>query len=403
MRIFSSSALLLLLSYIGAVSAAAPIIAQYWPAYSSQTSSQVPYNQLSIAYYFVTVTTSTGFELGGGQSVSEMQSFVAKSKAAGKKPVFSLGGWTGSRYFSALVNTSAKRTKLARDISAFMTKYGFVGVDIDWEYPNSAGIGCNNPTGWDAANYLAFLKVLRSTIGTSNLITAAVSVNGIIGINGSPLASFADFAKYFDYINLMTYDIAGPWSDKTGPTSPLRTCSSDTSVTQAVELWTSRGFPASKILLGIPSYGISFTTKSSTLATTNVAGYSSRIYQSWTGVTPKGAPGDSNAAGTDVCGNKGNGGYSGQWTYKQLISEGLLSSTGTRGLNGYVRYFDECTQVPFLWKSSTRHMIVYDDATSAAAKASFAKSKGLAGVMIFDTTGFDSRVYSAIKSRLGIA
>lgn len=50
---------------------------------------------------------------------------------------------------------------------------------------------------------------------------------------------------------------SGSWSDKTGPNSPLRLCGSDTSVTTAVELWTSRGFPASKILLFVSSVSIS--------------------------------------------------------------------------------------------------------------------------------------------------
>lgn len=96
---------------------------------------------------------------------------------------------------------------------------------------------------------------------------------------------------------------------------------------------------------------------------------------------PKGADGDSNGSSTDICGNT-NSGYSGQWTYKALINQGvsgalvaittcvghrsdqntqLLSSDGAKGLNGYVRYWDSCTQTPFLWKSSTRHMINYDD------------------------------------------
>ncbi|KAM0786063.1 hypothetical protein ACM66B_006874 [Microbotryomycetes sp. NB124-2] len=384
--------------------AATPIIAQYYPAYSSQRPSQVPFNYMNVAYYFVTVTTNDGsiFAIPSDQSVSAMQDFVSRARANGVRPVVSIGGWTGSRYFSSLTNTLAKRKAFAAKVQQFLARYNFDGVDWDWEYPNSQGIGCNQISGWDASQFIQLLKETRAAIGTSKLQTAAMSVNGLIGINGQALESFATFAPDLDYVNLMTYDIAGPWDkEKTGPTSPLRTCGSDTSVEQAVNLFLSRGFPASKLLVGIPSYGVSWTTTSSTLSTRTFGSYSSKVYQKWTGVVPKGQPGDSNAPYTDQCGNRSSG-YNGQWTYKTLISSGLLSSDGAKGLQGYVRYWDDCAQTPFLWNSAKRHMINYDDARSTGAKAAFAKSKGLGGVFIFDTQGYDARVYSSIKSKLGI-
>lgn len=63
--------------------------------------------------------------------------------------------------------------------------------------------GCNVVNPQDSANLLAFLKVLRKTIGTSKLITAAVSTGGFLEPDGAPLPSFAEFGAYFDYINLM--------------------------------------------------------------------------------------------------------------------------------------------------------------------------------------------------------
>ncbi|GAA5821997.1 hypothetical protein JCM11251_004817 [Rhodosporidiobolus azoricus] len=394
----SSSALLACAS-----SSSSPLIAQYWPAYNSdlQPVSQIPFNYSDIAYYFVTVTTKNGFEIGGGQPTEDISAFVQGAKAAGSKPVFSLGGWTGSLYFSTLVRTAEKRTKLANDIKSFMEKWDFVGVDLDWEYPNGEGIGCNVISPSDSTNLLHFLKLLRTTIGSHSLITAAVSTGGIYGPDGTALSDFSPYAKYLDYINLMAYDISGSWSPTTGPNAPLRTCKSDSSVQASVKLWTSRGFPAAKILLGIPSYAISFTTTSLTLKKDyiNNGKWTSLLYQEWTKVTPPGAPGDSNAESTDVCGNKASG-YSGQWQYKQLIEEGLLSADGSKGLNGFTRRFDSCSQTPFLFNPKKKQLIAYDDAHSAGAKSAWAKAQGLAGVMIFDTTGFDTNVYETIKSNL---
>lgn len=123
------------------VSASSPVIAQYWAAYGGQSVSDVEWSAGDIAYYFVTTTTSTGFEIPEGQSISEMEEFVTYTKSKGAKPVFSVGGWSGSLHFSKLVETDAKRQSFAKDLYDFMDKYGFVGIDLDWEYPNAPGIG----------------------------------------------------------------------------------------------------------------------------------------------------------------------------------------------------------------------------------------------------------------------
>lgn len=108
----------------------------------------------------------------------------------------------------------------------------------DWEYPNGEGIGklwsrallgpewissrltprerqthpgCNKRRPNDSANLLAFLKVLRAEIGRDRLITAAVSTAGLLGPDGKPFRSFAEFAPLVDYLNLMTVSLpAGP-------------------------------------------------------------------------------------------------------------------------------------------------------------------------------------------------
>ncbi|GAA5854560.1 hypothetical protein JCM8547_004885 [Rhodosporidiobolus lusitaniae] len=388
-----------------AAASSAPIMAQYWPAYNSETQGpiEVPFEYADIAYYFLTVTTPTGFDLpsDGSQSASDIAPFVKAAKKAGSKPVFSIGGWDGSIYFSNLTDTEEQRETFVKQVEEFMEKYEFEGVDLDWEYPGSQGIGCNSISSSDSANFLELLKLLRKKLGSKKLITAAVSTSGLIGENGEVLSDFSPYGEYLDYLNLMTYDVSGSWSETTGPNSPLRTCLSDTSVEAAVKLWTSRGFPASKILLGIPSYAISFTTTHSSLIKQYIRNgkWTSVLYQEWNGVVPMGAEGDSNASVTDVCGTTTEA-YNGQWQYSQLISEGILSSDGKTGLNGFKRRFDSCSQTPFLFNPDKKQLIAYDDAQSAGVKAAWAKKNGLAGVMIFDSTGFTTDVLETIESNL---
>lgn len=120
-----------------------PIVAQYWAAYGGQspTASTVDWQPNDLAYYFVTVTTADGFELPEGQSVDQLGEFVQHTKGRGARPVFSVGGWSGSAHFSNLVKTEAGRRAFAKSLDGFMNEHEFVGIDLDWEYPNAAGIG----------------------------------------------------------------------------------------------------------------------------------------------------------------------------------------------------------------------------------------------------------------------
>ncbi|KDE08781.1 hypothetical protein MVLG_00887 [Microbotryum lychnidis-dioicae p1A1 Lamole] len=387
------------LSLVNVAAGANGLLGQYWPAYGTQKPQAVDWSRTDIGYYFVSETDATGFNIPKGQSISALKTFVSTAHSKRKKAVFTIGGWTGSRYFSDRVATSGNRTKLVAAIREFLVKYDFDGVDLDWEYPGSQGIGCNKVRATDSDNFLLFLKSLRATLGSKKLITAAIGASGLIGADGNPLTDMKAFGAVFDIINLMTYDVGGPWSPTSGPNCPLRTCNSDTSVMQVVQAFKKAGIPASKMMLGIPAYGYSYQLKSSTLASKRIDGYVSRVYQAKTSTTPKGSKTDSNATSTDVCGVR-SASYSGMWNYVNLISEGILSSNGSVGHMGFTRYVDSCSATPFLFNPRTKVMINYDDAYSAGQKTAYAMSQGLKGVYTFDSAGFNTAVLKSIRNKL---
>jgi chitinase len=45
-----------------------------------------------------------------------------------------------------------------------VTKYDTAGIDLDWEYPNAEGPGCNDKSWSDVDNLLILLKELRSAL-----------------------------------------------------------------------------------------------------------------------------------------------------------------------------------------------------------------------------------------------
>ena len=103
------------------------------PAYATgeQPPNAFPWSTADIANYFVVVTTSgaASLEVPFPQTTSDIYAFVQQAKANNVKPVVSIGGWTGGKYFSSLVATQSSRTSFVGKIQAFVNTYGFDGVE----------------------------------------------------------------------------------------------------------------------------------------------------------------------------------------------------------------------------------------------------------------------------------
>ncbi|GAA6056538.1 hypothetical protein JCM3770_006867 [Rhodotorula araucariae] len=362
-----------------------PVIGAYVPAWTNGAVDAVDWGTLDIAFWFTALTTSSGLALAPGTNAASMKTFVASAVAAGKIPMLTVGGWSGSVYFSDLVSTSTKRAAFANTIKTWLRVYGFKGVDLDWEFVGRQGAGNNIVSSADSANYLSFLSKLRSTLGADVYISAAVPAAGLNGPTGAVLTDTSKFAGYLDFIQLMTYDFYGSWSATTGPNAPLYTCNAGSgSVDAAVKQWVASGFPACKIVLGVPAYSQRWKTNKTYLSTTRFNGVATTAFQA---LATSGQP--------DNLG----------WTTKQLVSQNLLSTDLLTGMSGYTRYFDECSKTPFLFNpaGNRKLFITYEDAQSWAAKGAYAKAKGLAGVVVYESTGPTDSMWAALASSIGHA
>lgn len=58
-------------------------------------------------------------------------------KKRGVKVTVAIGGWNDSAgdKYSRLVNSPAARANFISSVLRFLNKYGFDGLDLDWEYP----------------------------------------------------------------------------------------------------------------------------------------------------------------------------------------------------------------------------------------------------------------------------
>lgn len=141
----------------------------------------------------------------------------------------------------------------------------------------------------------------------------------------------------------MNYDIWGSWSTTgVGPNAPLNdTCApsgdQEGSAVSAVHAWTSAGFPAKQIVLGVASYGHSFSVdQSSALVSDALVSYPAfNAAQQPTGDKWDGT------AGIDQCGNAT--GVGGIFDFWGLVDGGFLNSDGTVA-SGIDYHYDNCSQ-----------------------------------------------------------
>ncbi|KAF9559452.1 glycoside hydrolase family 18 protein [Agrocybe pediades] len=365
------------------------VVATGW--YAGWYGDKLPPSQISWSKYnsltfaFATTTPDPSVLALDDQSAALLPTFVTEAHNNNVKALLSVGGWGGSLYYSTAVGNAQNRTAFVKAIVGLANQYNLDGIDFDWEYPGKQGIGCNAISPSDSANFLSFLQELRQDpVGAKLSLTAAVGITPFAGSDGNPMTDVSAFASQLDHIAIMNYDIYGSFSSTVGPNAPLDdTCATvkSGSATSAIKAWTSAGFPASKIALGVAAYGHSFfVDKANAFDSTNTTELA--LFPAFD--KEKQPLGDSDVPGappsTDQCGNPV--GVAGTFDFVGMITNGFLDVNGNAA-PGIDYRFDECSQTPFVYNPTNQTMISYDDAKSFAAKGQFINDNNLAGFAVW--------------------
>lgn len=69
-----------------------------------------------------------GMDASDGPRLTE---FVSQAHQHGVKASLSIGGWTGSRYFSTAVGSSRNRTAFVDTLTAVVRRYNLDGLDFE--------------------------------------------------------------------------------------------------------------------------------------------------------------------------------------------------------------------------------------------------------------------------------
>nr|ADJ56636.1 chitinase [Bacillus sp. SC081] len=184
------------------------------------------------------------------------------------KTFISVGGWSWSNRFSDVAADPAARENFAASAVDFLRKYGFDGVDLDWEYPVSGGLPGNSTRPEDKRNYTLLLQDVREKLdaaeakdGKKYLLTIASGASPEYVSN----TELDKIAETVDWINIMTYDFNGGWQSISAHNAPLfydpkakeaGVPNAETfNIESTVKRYKEAGVKADKLVLGTPFYG----------------------------------------------------------------------------------------------------------------------------------------------------
>ncbi|KAF8344633.1 endochitinase [Amanita rubescens] len=368
------------------------------PAFPVSDISWSKYTHVTYAFALTTPdVTNVTLE---GSSPDVLPQFVEAAHRNGVKAVGSIGGWTGSQWWSSNVGSAENRTLFVKTLTDFAEQYQLDGLEFDWEYPVQQGIGCNTNNPQDSANFLAFLEELREDcIGKDLILTAAV-VSPFSSSDGTPSKDVSGFASVLDWVNIMNYDMWGSWSATVGPNSPLYdSCAAPAnqvgSASSEVNAWQAAGMPLDKIVLGVAAYGHSFSVNK----TAAFNGSSLALYPAFDKADQPAGDVWDDVASTDICGNaNGPGGTMRFWGLMEL---GYLNTDGTPR-TGIDYIFDDCSKTAYVYNKTSEIMVSYDDAQAFADKGSFITSTGLRGFTMWEAGGdYNNILLDAIRETSG--
>ncbi|XP_037913621.1 probable chitinase 10 [Hermetia illucens] len=278
---------------------------------------------------------------------------VVEYKKKGIRVTLAIGGWNdslGDKYSRLVLNPQA-RARFIKHVIEFLEKYGFEGLDLDWEYPVCWQVECNKGKPEEKQGFASLVRELSQEFRPRGLLlSSAVSPSKMVIDAGYDVP---ELARYFDWIAVMTYDFHGHWDKQTGHVAPLYYYPGDTydyfNGNFSIHYWIEKGTPPNKLVMGMPLYGQSFS-----LADTNKRGLNEKSY----------GPGEAGQytrsggflAYYEICENINRGG----WTVVR-DPEGRIG--------------------PYAYKGN--QWVSYDDVSEIRRKSDFVRSLRLGGGMVW--------------------
>ena len=170
------------------------------------------------------------------------------------KIMISIGGWGGCSTCSELVSSAEHRKVFAETTASLLRENRLDGIDLDWEYPAIEGYPGHAFSPADKNNFTLLLKELRKAMGNDLLMSFAAG--GFTQYLDQSI-DWEAVMPLVDFVNLMTYDLVGGYSQHTGHHTPLSSPADSTvqeSVSTCVQWLLDHHVIPEKLMVGAAMY-----------------------------------------------------------------------------------------------------------------------------------------------------
>lgn len=362
-----------------------PVLEAFWGG--SPSADQLPWEMINTITYFFASPANGQCSLPSTKQASDIASLEAVKRAHPDLTVLiSVGGWGAPGFSADAATTQSRQQFVASCIDRWMAAFpaGLVnGFDIDWEFPVYGGLPSIGSSPADKQNLNLLLEEFRAQLRayaqhhhvpqSATKLSIDIPAGRIqddgTGTAGAPYDQahsydLATVGRLVDIFNLMTYDLCTGYSKVSCFNDPLVQRPGDpndqyNNNVGALAYMRAHGVPTRKIVLGVPFYGRYFNVTSAD-----------------------------------------NGGLYQPWTSTATLDYTTIIGPNWAGNPDFHQGWDPIVQSPYLWNPTTKTWVSYENPRSILIRSEFAKSHGLAGMMMWQV-GLDDPQHSLLAAMTG--
>ncbi|KAB1198999.1 Chitotriosidase-1 [Morella rubra] len=326
----------------------------YWPSWLAEKHppSIIPTSYFTHLFYAFVAPEATTYQLSiTSRNDKWMRKFThtLHAKTPRAKAFLSIVG--GPVIFSNLASTQKSRAAFINSTIGVAREYGFDGLDLDWEFPN---------TPQDMSNLALLFKECRKAVQNESHSSGKPRLHVSAAVYFAPKFLLSNVSrtypgkaikKYVDFVSPMCYNYHGSWdTSATSSHALLYDPASNISTSHGISSWIKVGVPPRKLVMGLPLFGRTWKLKSP----------SAHVI---------GAP----AVGTGT-------GHRGVMSYSAIVDYNVANSANVA--------YDPHTVSTYSYVGD--NWIGYDGPRSIQEKVKFARARGLGGYF-FWALGYDKK------------
>lgn len=296
--------------------------------------------------------------------------------------LISTGGWAASEGLWYCTQDEEKMRTFSKSAVEFIRKYGFDGIDIDFEFPSETPLSGNYTNFTESIRsgisdrYVQFIKILSEDLAQASRedgkyywLTSAVSASSWV-LGGQ---TNSDFLDYLDFVSIMSYDYHGGWNNYVENQAniypdPLDGETAQMDVKTLGFEWSYRFYrgkvQSEKILMGVPYY---------TRGWSNVSGGTNGLHGT-SGTPLTNATDNLNLwYDLDTNGAETPAGANPLWHVMNVMKQN----------SNYQRYWDDVGKVPYIWNAQNSSFLTFEDTQSVQERINYVNNNNLGGVLIW--------------------